>query len=116
MKHARLEQTTTSVSLIETFESSRLFICNHQQTINKRGETFCEGLKWVCKLFEINGQKDFQKPAIFSKSSKHFVKELAQGNSYKFSLASFLESGILDFSPLSHSENKLPVKLWKSLC
>ena len=25
---------------------------------NNRGETFCEGLKWMCKLFEKNGQKD----------------------------------------------------------
>ena len=25
---------------------------------NKIEETFCEGLKWMCKLFEKNGQKD----------------------------------------------------------
>ena len=25
---------------------------------NKIGETFCEGLKWICKLFKKNGQKD----------------------------------------------------------
>ena len=34
----------------------------------------------MCKLFEINGQKDCQKPVIFSKSSKGLCKELAQGN------------------------------------
>ena len=61
MKHTRLEQIPPSVSLFETFSSNRPFICNHQQTIkhNKRGVTFCEGLKWMCKLFEISGQKDF---------------------------------------------------------
>ena len=25
---------------------------------NKIGETFCEGLKWMCKLSEKNRQKD----------------------------------------------------------
>ena len=44
---------------------------------NKREETFCEWLKRMCKLFKINGQKAFKEPLIFSKSYKHFVKELA---------------------------------------
>ena len=48
----------------------------------KIGETFCEGLKWMCKLFEKNGQKDSWKPVNFSKSRKHFIIELALGNSY----------------------------------
>ena len=47
----------------------------------KRRDTFCEGLKWMCILFKIIGQKDFYKAAIFSKSYESFVKELAQGNS-----------------------------------
>ena len=34
------------------------------------------------KLFETTAQKDFKKPVIFLKPSKHFIKELAQGNSY----------------------------------
>ena len=53
---------------------------------NKEGETFCERLKWMRKLYKINGQK---KPVIFSKSSKHFITELAQENSHCFILASF---------------------------
>ena len=45
-------------------------------------ETFCEGWKWMSKLFDIGEKKKFfQKPLIFSKSSKHFIIELAQGNS-----------------------------------
>ena len=55
----------------------------------KRRDTFCEGLKWMCILFKIIGQKDFDKPAIFSESSENFVKEFAQGNSNRFFLASF---------------------------
>ena len=47
----------------------------------KRGETFCEGLKWMCKLFEKNRQKDLYKAVIFSKSSEQFIIELALGNS-----------------------------------
>ena len=43
-------------------------------------ETFCEGLKWMCKPLKIDGQKDFKKPVILSKSSKHFVEEFEQGN------------------------------------
>lgn len=34
------------------------------------------------KLFEIQEQKFFQKPVIFSKSTEHFSIELAYGNSY----------------------------------
>ena len=49
----------------------------------------------MCKLFEINGQKDLQKPVMFSKSSEHFIIELALGNSYRFHLTSFPESEIL---------------------
>ena len=33
------------------------------------GKTLCEWWKCMCKLFEINGQKDFQKSVVFSKSS-----------------------------------------------
>ena len=49
---------------------------------NKIGETFCEGLKLMCELFEIDGQKDFEKLTIFWKSSKQFIIELTQRNSY----------------------------------
>ena len=36
----------------------------------------------MCKLFEESALTDFLEPDIFSKSSKHFIIELAQGNSY----------------------------------
>ena len=62
----------------------------------------------MCKPFEINGQKDFEKPVIFSKSSKHFVKQLSQRNSHPFS-----ESGIFDFSPLSYNGDQLVGKTFK---
>ena len=45
----------------------------------------------MCKLFEINGQKGFKKPAI---SSKDFIIEFAQGNLYQSCLASFSLGGI----------------------
>ena len=32
---------------------------------NKIAETFCEGLKCMCKPFELDGQKDLYRPAIF---------------------------------------------------
>ena len=43
-------------------------------------ETFCEGLKRLCKLFEVNGQNHFEKPVIFSKSSitKHASKKVVK--------------------------------------
>ena len=41
----------------------------------------------MCKLFEKNGQKDLQIPVIISKSSKHFIIELALGDSCRFCLA-----------------------------
>ena len=33
----------------------------------------------MCKLFETIAKQDFKKLIIFSVSSKHFIKELAQG-------------------------------------
>ena len=53
------------------------FVTITEQLSNKIGETFCEGLKLTCKLFEIDRQIDFPKPVIFSKSFKHFIIELA---------------------------------------
>ena len=46
---------------------------------NKRGETFCEGLKLMWKLFEIM-DKRFCKTFHFLKFSKHFIIKLAQEN------------------------------------
>ena len=50
-----------------------LFLAITKPLRNKRGETFREELKRMCKLFEIDGQKDFKKPINFSKSSKYFI-------------------------------------------
>ena len=48
------------------------------------------------KPFEKNGQKDLQKHAIFSKSSKHLIIiELALGKSYYDSFSLFSECEIL---------------------
>ena len=75
---------------------------------NKIGKAFYPGLKWMCKCFEKNGQKDSWKPVILSKSSKHFIIELALGNSYRFCLAAFLQSGILSlFQELCHLVHSL---------
>ena len=60
----------------------------HLQTINsslliiteQHGEIFCEWLNWICKLCEIDWQKYFWKPVIFSNFFKHFIIELARGN------------------------------------
>ena len=70
----------------------------------------------MCKLYEKNGQKDLQKLVIFLKSCKHFIKELVLGNSYRFCLASFTESGILSLFPLIYNGNKLLVNHLKTLC
>ena len=43
----------------------------------------------------MNGQKDFQKPVIFSKSFKHFVKKNCAGKLALILLSFF--SGIGDF-------------------
>ena len=70
----------------------------------------------MCKLFKINGQKEFKEPLMFSKSYKNFVKELAQGISCQSCLASFSGSGIFCFFPGSYNGNNLSVKLLKSPC
>ena len=49
---------------------------------SKIGGIFCEGLKWMSEVFKIEAQKEFWKLAIFSKSSKHFIIELAHGKLY----------------------------------
>lgn len=48
-----------TLSVSETFAINRHFISTYQQTIKQwERETFFEGLKRVCKLFEINAQQD----------------------------------------------------------
>ena len=59
MKEICIIRATTPLHfLFETFVSKPPFICNHHQTLNNKiGETFREGLKWMCKLFEKNEKK-----------------------------------------------------------
>ena len=56
-----IRANTPSVSLFETFASNRsfIFVTIAKLPSNEIRETFCEGLKWMCKLFEINAQQDF---------------------------------------------------------
>ena len=98
--YGRVEWISRYVFLFETFESKPPFICNHNQTIKQyqRKKTFCQGMKWMCKRFEIDGQ-------WVLKSSKHFVLDVAQGNSHQFYLASFWVSGIFCFFLLSYNGN-----------
>ena len=67
-------------------------------------EIFCEGIKWMCKQFEIDRwtKKFFKNPPIFSKSCKQFMV-VAQRN-----LASTSESR-------NCNEKKLPVNFLKLL-
>ena len=57
----------------------------------------------MSKPFEKDGQKDFRKLGIFSKSSKHFITELAQESSYQFLLALYSELRLLHLFPLNYS-------------
>ena len=43
----------------------------------------------MCKPLKIDGQKDFKKPVILSKSYKHFVEEFEQGNPCQFGIRVF---------------------------
>ena len=61
-KYARLEWMTPlpPVSCLKIFQAIHSsFVTITKPLNNKRGEAFCKELKWMCKLFEINGQKDF---------------------------------------------------------
>ena len=48
------------------------------KSLGNIGETFYEGLKRMCKFFEIGGQKSFKKLDNILKSSKHFITESAR--------------------------------------
>ena len=91
------------------------FVTSTNLSGNKIKETFCERLKWMCKLFEINSQQVYYRLVIFLISSKHFVIEFAQGDSYQFCLISFSDSGILSFFPLSYNGKNLSLKFLKTL-
>ena len=58
-KYAILERILPYISFLkhlQAIDSSCVTITKPWS--NKIGETFCEGLKWTCKLSEKNGQKD----------------------------------------------------------
>ena len=60
LKHAQLERISLYISSLETLASNQPFIITITKLLsNKSGETFCEALEWMRKLFEIDGQKDF---------------------------------------------------------
>ena len=42
-----------------SFPYLKPFVTISKLLSSKSGEIFCGGLKWMCKLFKINGQKDF---------------------------------------------------------
>ena len=60
MKHARLEQIPPQFPYLEHLQAIDSSLVTITKSLsNKSGGTFCEWLKWICKPFEINGQKDF---------------------------------------------------------
>ena len=115
-KYSRLEQIPPPFPYLKHLQViNPSFVTITKLSSNEIRETICEGLQWMCKPFEIKAQQDFKKLIIFSISSKHFIVEVAQGNSHQFYLASFSDSGILCFFTLSYNGNNLSVKLLKSL-
>ena len=104
--YARLERISP-VSLLKHLPViDPSFVTLTKRSSNEIRETFCEGVKWMCKFFEINAQQHFKKLVIFSISSNYFLIELAQENSYLFCLASFSDLGISGFFPLSYNAKK----------
>ena len=62
MRHARLERIAlhppafSYLKHLPTIHPS--FVTITKPLSNEWGQTFCEGLKWMCQPFEINGPKD----------------------------------------------------------
>ena len=55
-----IRANTPSVSLFDEFVSiGSLFVIITKLSSNEIRETYCEGLNWMCKLFEKNAEKDF---------------------------------------------------------
>ena len=102
-------QMWTKYARLERIPPPFLYLKHLQGMIAR--ESFWEGFKWMCKLFELNAQQGFWKFVIFLISSKYFIIELAQGNLYQFCFASFLELGILYFFPLNYNGNNLSLKV-----
>ena len=82
---------------------------------NKTAETFCERLKWMEKLSEIDGQKIFKNLSFSGNPLKIFYFRIP--SKLAFYLLSFVfEIGNSCFSSLRYDGNKLPFKLLKSQC
>ena len=74
-----------SVSLFETFASNwPSFVTITKPLNNKKGERFCEGLKWMCKLFKINGQKVFKNLSFSRNPLKILLKNLPKKTGINF--------------------------------
>ena len=59
-RYPRWEQISPDASLFEYLQADDLsFVIITNLLRNKTRETLCKELKWMCKLSEINGQKDF---------------------------------------------------------
>ena len=92
-KYEILEQISLTFPFLKHLQViNPSFVTFTKPLSNKIIEKFCEGLKWMCKLFEENEQKRFIKTCnvlqifkIFFE--KHFIIELALGTSYRLYLA-----------------------------
>ena len=112
-KYARLEWVLPQFPYVRHLQAiAPSFETIIKLSSNDKRETFCGGLKWMCNIFEINPQQDFEKLVIFTICS---LIELAQRSSYQFCLTSFSDFQILNFFPLSYNGNNLSVKLLKWL-
>ena len=70
----------------------------------------------MCKLFEIDGQKDFKKPAIFWKFSKTFIIRTCTRKLVSILFSFIFLSGNFVLFSMSYNEKNLSLKLLKSLC
>ena len=55
-KHAGLERRPGILHCVQAIDPS--FAITPKPLMSKTGETLCEGFKWLCKLFETDGQKN----------------------------------------------------------
>ena len=112
-KVCEIRANNPSASLLETFARNWPFIL----TIKQRND---RNIFWRTEM-KVQNYRDksatrFLKLVVFSISSKNFIIELVQWNSYQFCLASFSDSEILCFFPLIYFGNNLSVNVLKSLC
>ena len=99
--------------LVQAIDPSFLTIT--KPLTNKRGKTFCEGLKCV-NFSRQMGEKIFKNLSFSRNPLKILLKNLHRETLNQFYLASFSDLGILYFFLLSYNGNNLSVKLLESLC